>query len=111
MSTTNSSKDEVLLVRYPFSDLSRSKIRPAVVVSEPHISQDIIVVPLTSRTSSLLPGEFVLTRCSEAGFNVETAFKRGLYTVDRSLAIKKIGQLAKVDIDRLEQSLRVWLGL
>jgi mRNA interferase MazF len=32
------SKNDVILVRYPFSDLSSSKVRPAVVVSAPHIS-------------------------------------------------------------------------
>ncbi len=54
------SKDEVILVRYPFSDLSASKVRPAIVVNAPHTSQDVIIVPLTSKVSPLLTGEFVL---------------------------------------------------
>jgi mRNA interferase MazF len=41
------SRNDVVLVRYPFSDLSGSKVRPAVVVSAPHPSQDWIIVPLT----------------------------------------------------------------
>lgn len=45
----------------PFSNLSGSKIRPAVVVSASHPSQDVFIVPLTSRVSPLLVGEFVLT--------------------------------------------------
>ncbi len=55
------SKNDIILVRYPFSDLSSSKVRPAVVVNAPHISQDIFIVPLTSKTTSLLEGEFVQT--------------------------------------------------
>ena len=55
------SKNEVVLVRYPFSDLSGSKVRPAVVVNALHSSQDALVVPLTSKTSPLSAGEFVLT--------------------------------------------------
>lgn len=54
------SKSEVILVRYPLSNLSGSKVRPAIVVNAPHVSQDAIIVPLTSRVSSLLPGEFLL---------------------------------------------------
>ena len=54
------SKNDVVLVRYLFSDLSGSKVRPAIIVNEPHISQDVMIVPLTSRLSSLLAGEFVL---------------------------------------------------
>ena len=73
------SKNDVILVRYPFSDLTASKVRPAVVVNAPHVSQDLFIVPLTSRTASLLPGEFLLTEWRAAGLNVPTAVKRGLY--------------------------------
>ena len=38
----NYSKNDIILVRYPFSNLSDSKVRPAVVVSTTHTSQDII---------------------------------------------------------------------
>jgi mRNA interferase MazF len=105
------SKHDVILVRYPFSDLSSSKVRPAVVVSTLHASQDILITPLTSKTGSLLVGEFVLSEWAAAGLNVATAVKRGVYTVHESLAIKVIGQLAEVDANQLEKSLRGWLGL
>jgi mRNA interferase MazF len=52
----NYSKNIVILVRYPFSDLSNAKVRPAVIVNAPHSSQDILIVPLTSKTVSLLDG-------------------------------------------------------
>ena len=74
----NYSKNDVILVRYPFADLSNSKVRPAVVINTPHISDDIFVVPLTSKTDSLLPGEFILTDWNSAGLNVITAVKRGI---------------------------------
>ncbi len=74
---------DVILVRYPFSDLSSSKVRPAVVVSTSH-SQDILITPLTSKTGSLLIGEFVLSEWSAAGLNVATAVKRGVYTMHES---------------------------
>jgi mRNA interferase MazF len=105
------SKNEVILVRYPFSNLSGSKVRPAVVVNAPHVSQDIVIVPLTSKVSTLLPGEFVLTDWKTAGLNVPSAVKRGLYTVHRGLAIKSVGRLSVADAGRLEGSLRDWLDL
>jgi len=105
------SKHDVILVWYPFSGLSSSKVRPAVVVSTAHPSQDILITPLTSKTGSLMAGEFVLSEWAAAGLNVVTAVKRGVYTVHESLAIKVIGQLAKIDANRLAQSLRDWLGL
>lgn len=107
----NYSKNDIILVRYPFSNLSNSKVRPAIVISTKHISQDILIVPLTSKITSLLPGEFVLTDWKKEGLNVPTAVKRGIYTVEKKLVIKTIGKLQQVDIDKLRNSLRSWLGL
>jgi mRNA interferase MazF len=105
------SEHDVILVRYPFSDLSSSKVRPAVIVSTSHPSQDIIITPLTSKTSSLLEGEFILSEWAGVGLNVSTAVKRGVYTVYGGLVIKILGQLTDIDVQQLKQSLRGWLGL
>jgi mRNA interferase MazF len=56
----NSLRNEVILVRYPFSNLASTKVRPAIIVNAAHASQDVIVVPLTSRVTGLLAGKFVL---------------------------------------------------
>lgn len=71
------SKNDIVIVRYPFSDLSGTKIRPAIIVSSPHVSHDVFIVPLTSRTASLLAGEFVLSQWRAAGLNVLSTVKRG----------------------------------
>jgi len=104
-------KNEVILVKYPFSDLSGSKVRPAIVVNAPHSSQDVVIVPLTSRTTALLGGEFVLAEWKKVGLNVESAVKRGFYTVQQSLVVKSIGKLSAADAEELERSLRDWLGI
>ena len=54
------SKYDVILVRYPFSDRSNSKVRPAVVVNNQHPSQDIIIVPLTSQIQVCCQGSLFL---------------------------------------------------
>lgn len=105
------SKNDIVLVRYPFSDLSSAKVRPAIVVSARHKSQDIFVVPLTSRTTNLLPNEFVLADWQASGLNVPTAVKRGIYTIHASLVVKSVGKLMPADAVRLDRSLRAWLGL
>jgi mRNA interferase MazF len=105
------SKSEVILVRYPFSDLSGAKVRPAIVVNASHVSQDVIIVPLTSKVSPLLAGEFVLAEWKAAGLNVVSAAKRGLFTIHQSLIIKSIGSLSATDASSLDNSVRGWLGL
>ncbi len=108
---SNYSRGEVVLVRYPFSNLSGSKIRPAVIVNAPHISKDVLILPLTSKTKSLLAGEFVLKDWSQAGLNVETAVKRGIYTVHQNLIAQRVGKLSDSDLKDLDNALRLWLGL
>ena len=104
------SKNDILLVRYPFSDQTGAKVRPAVVVSAPHVSQDIFIVPLTSKVAVLLPGEFLLADWKAEGLNVMTAVKRGLYTVHHDLVAKTVGRLSWRDIHQLQSSLQEWLG-
>jgi mRNA interferase MazF len=106
----NNTEDDVILVRYHFTDLSSMKVRPAVVVSLPHTSEDIFIVPLTSKTTSLFPDEFMLVDWREAGLNVVTSVKRGIYTVNKNLVIKKVGKISTSDSKKLESSLRKWLG-
>jgi mRNA interferase MazF len=101
----------LILIRYPFTDLSSSKVRPAVIVNGPHVSHDLLIVPITSHLTSLLPGEFQLTQWRAAGLNVPSAIKRGIYTVDSSLVIKFIGQLAAPDAIQLDTSLQMWLAI
>jgi len=90
--------------------LSATKVRPAVVVHAPHPSQDSLIVPLTSRISALLPGEFALRDMATAGLNVPTAIKRGIYTIHPNLIVKFLGRLSVQDAEGLQHSLRGWLG-
>ena len=90
------SKGDVVLVRFPFSDLSAAKVRPVVIVSTPHASQDLFVISLTSKTARLLTGEFVLSEWKNSGLNVASAVKRGLFTIHESLIVKSVGTLSKM---------------
>jgi mRNA interferase MazF len=107
----NYSRGSVILVRFPFSDLTSSKVRPAIVVSAAHPSQDLLIAPLTSRTDRLQPGEFVMQDWQGAGLNVPSAVKRGVFTIQQSLVIKTVGYISAADVRELEKSLRGWLGL
>src|SRR4029453_3726098 len=111
MCMPNYSKNEVILVRYPFSALSGVKVRPAIIVNASHVSQDVFIVPLTSRTTSLLAGGFILGDWTAPGLPVPTAVKRGLYTAHETLILKRVGRLTLPDAEQVAQSLRQWLGL
>lgn len=104
------SRHDVIIVRFPFSDLTSAKVRPAVIVGSA-VRGDLLIVPLTSRSTGLVAGEFALSDWTAAGLNVPSALKRGIYTVHSSIVLKSIGKLASADATNLDASLRVWLEL
>jgi mRNA interferase MazF len=81
------------------------------VVGAAHASRDVFIVPLTSHSSNLQAGEFLLANWTDAGLHVPTVAKRGIYSLHQDLVLKLVGRLAPEDRGRLEQSLRGWLGL
>jgi len=107
----NFSRNDVVLVAYPFSDRTGSKVRPAVIVSGPHRSRDLFVVPLTSRVDRLVEGEFSLAEWKNAGLNMASVVKRGLFTVHESFILKRVGTLGTMDTSQINESLRTWLHL
>jgi mRNA interferase MazF len=105
------SRNEIILVRYPFSGLTSAKVRPAIVVGQGHTTSDLLIVPLTSNTTNLARDEFGLADWSSSGLNVPSAVKRSLYTVHSVLVAKSIGTLSRADALKLDTSLRAWLNL
>jgi mRNA interferase MazF len=108
---TGYDRGDVVLATLPFSDLSGMKKRPAVVVSAPHSSVDLFLLPLTSQTQSLQPGELVLQDWRGAGLLFKSAVNRGLFTLGQDQVARRLGRLSSPDMLALEQALRLWLGL
>ena len=111
------SRGDVVLTRFPFTDLTGASLRPAVVVSQGHIGQDIVLItissvvrgalaPTDSTVESTHP-EFALT-----GLRVTSVLRmHKLAAVERSVIGRRLGRLGpqlQAEVDRL---LRVVLGL
>ncbi|HPJ15768.1 MAG TPA: type II toxin-antitoxin system PemK/MazF family toxin [Spirochaetota bacterium] len=108
----NYSKNNIILIPYPFTDLSSQKVRPAVVVSsDKGTYEDVFIVPLTSRIYNLCDDEFCLQDWKESGLNVPTAVKRGCLLIDSNLIIRIIGSLSKTDSELVSNALKTWLEL
>ena len=105
------SKNEVILVRYPYSDLTTSKVRPATIVGMFSNSPDYSIVPLTSRTERLAEGEFLLADWSGAGLNLPTVVKRGIYTIHERLILKSVGSLLETDASEPRQIALLAIGV
>ena len=108
---TSYDRGDVVLATLPFSDLTGIKQRPAVVVSAPYPSVDLLLLPLTSQLEHLQLGEFALADWKAAGLLFPSAIKRGLFTLDNARINRRFGRLATADPQGLDRALRLWLGL
>lgn len=104
-------RGDIVLAELPFFDLSGLKRRPAVIVSAPHPSLDVFLLPLTSQIEHLQPGEFLLTDWRTAGLLFPTAVKRGLFTIETGSLVRRLGRLTGSDLAKLDHVLKEWLGL
>ena len=108
---------DVVLVKFPFTDYSTSKLRPAIIVSKDNSRPDIIV----SFISSALPlqeneDEYTITKNHAAfpktGLRVDSVFKmRKLATLDQKVIIGKIGHIESSLQIILDTLLKAALGL
>jgi mRNA interferase MazF len=102
------SRDDVVLLPIPFTDLSSTKVRPAVVVGHGTWPGDLFVVPVTSQTAK---ADLILTEWANAGLNVPSGLKGQICTVEDRLVRKVVGRIRRGDRDKLDALLRSWLEL
>jgi mRNA interferase MazF len=100
------SKNEVVLLPIPFTDLTSRKVRPAVVIGRQGV--DLFLVPITSQLANT---DFPLKDWKTAGLNVACGIKAQIATVEARLVVKSVGRLAKFDQQILSDRLRAWLEL
>ena len=100
------SRNDVVLLPIPFTDLTSRKVRPAIVVGRK--GTDLFVVPVSSVLSNT---DFLLQEWQGAGLNVPSGVKAQLATVEERLLVKIIGSVAAVDRQSLDEKLRTWLQL
>lgn len=100
---------DVVLVPFPFTDQTETKKRPAAVISSAAYHRernDLILVAVTSQVRGELGiGEVPVVGWKEAGLIKPSILKPTLFTMTRSLVVKKLGKLSGSDRKALQESL------
>jgi mRNA interferase MazF len=102
------SRNDVVLLPIPFTDLSSSKVRPAVVVGHGSWPGDLFVVPVTSQLSN---ADLSIQDWQAAGLNVPSGIKGQICTIEERLVRKVVGRISSHDRAALDALLRQWLSL
>jgi mRNA interferase MazF len=109
-STTRYKRGDIVLVSFPFTDLSSSKRRPALVISPDAFNehrQDLVLVAITSQ----VPDEITVT-LDEDDYVDGTLPKKSfvklakLFTVHSTLVLKRICALRHDKLDAVLHELR-----
>ena len=97
---------EVILVPFPFSDLTNNKKRPALVLAAITEREELICMMLTS--SKLIDPKFdvPIRNLDQAGLPKQTIARISrLFTLKTSLVVKKIGKLECEEFDLIVDKL------
>ena len=108
-------RGDVVLVPFPFSDLSAIKVRPAVVVSSAlyqATEPDLILAAITSRIAVATgPLDYVLRDWRGAGLRYPSAFKPVLAALEPGRVLYRVGALTPVDLTEVTRRARRALDL
>ena len=86
------------------------KTRPAVIVSNDAANRNlarVVVVPMTSNTGSLYPGEAVVSVDGQSS----KAMADQIMATDKARLKSQLGTVSKADMQAVEDAIRVHLGL
>lgn len=100
---------EIVLIPFPYTNLTSSKRRPAVVISPESYNSglDIMLLFLTSNLKSeLKEGDCLLNEWQEAGLPKPSKTRMKIMTLDKDFVIKKIGEIQSLDRGMLKQTLQ-----
>lgn len=102
---------DIVLVRYPFTDQTTSKKRPAVILSPRSYTDrfgDVVLMPLTSQTEQ--ETSLALSQWQASGLRKPTWVKPIIGTLSTRLIEKHLGKLTEADEPCIRAALDVFLA-
>lgn len=105
-------KGTIILVPFPFTDLSGDKVRPAVIISRAKIGSDVVVVFITSQ-SKLREKHLVIVKPDEDnGLKVPSKVVCSkIATLDAKIVLGELGAVSKVVQNQIDKELKVIFDL
>lgn len=112
-------KGDILLVHFPFTDLSSIKVRPTLVISPDSYnkqSQDLLLMFITTNTSGSGSEDFLLTKkhpeFSLTGLKENSLFRTSKISIlSKRLAIRKLGSIGPKISSEIQFKLKSFLQL
>lgn len=101
---------DVVVVPFPFTDSSRTKRRPALVLSQKTdfnaVIEHSVLSMITSQKNEPWPLDVHIKNKKQSGLTAPSVVRMKLFTLDNRFILKKIGHLSKSDQMNVKQSLK-----
>lgn len=107
-------RGDVVLVAFVFSDETRKKLRPAVIISTPAYHrrrQEAIVAAITSNVRRRLAGDHPIADWKGAGLLFPSLVTGIIRTIKHATIARKLGVMPRADMEAIDRELRRSLGL
>ncbi len=98
-------KWDIILVSFPFTNLKSSKKRPALIISpnEYNSKDDLIIAFITSQIDrAYRTGDYHIQEWQQAKLPKPSMIRMKLATIEKSIVVKKLGQLPENDIQQFQ---------
>lgn len=107
------SKGDLVLVPFPFTDLSGQKVRPALILSSERKSEDCIVAFLSSiKNKKIYSFDFPVTSSKRNGLKVNSVIKISkIATLEKRTILGRLGTLESVELKQIDIKLKRLFGL
>ncbi len=103
-------KGDIVLITFPFTDLSGSKLRPAVVLA--NTTRDITACFITTQIDWREPMDVLISPNSANGLRKKSLIRTNkIATLDISLARGLLGKLSQADLISLDTQLKILFTL
>lgn len=103
-------KGDIVLIPFPFTDLSNSKYRPALVLIDNEL--DVTVAFISTRLKWKEETDLIINPTSHNGLKKKSLVRlTKIATVDKSLVVGLLGSLEEDLISQLNKNLKIILKL
>ena len=100
-------KGSIVLVPFPFTDLSGNKVRPAVIISKGKIGKDITVVFITSNSKKRSRYTLNLSPSPENGLKASSQVHVSkIATIESTIVLGELGSLTSNELQKLNTLMR-----
>ena len=112
-------RGDIVLIKFPFTDATSTKVRPALVISSDQYNQsnsDLIFVAMSSKTNNAYPYDVLMDSAnpefSVTGLKAPALIKSDkIARITRSHAVKQLGRLGPGALTTVDIKIREVLGL